>query len=290
MEKIKDKVLILGSTGMLGHILFGYLQQMDRYDLHDVVFKNKLREESIVCDITDREKLSNIIKNIAPKYIINCIGILIKGSLTDPSNAIYINAYFPHFLVKMANTINAKVIHISTDCVFSGKKGSYTESDFRDADDTYGRSKALGEFNLENHLTIRTSIVGPELKTNGEGLLHWFLNQTNPINGFKKAFWGGVTTLECAKAINTALEQNLAGLINLTNGLKISKYDMLLLFRNNFPHNNITINGVDGKEVDKSLISERSDFKYTVPSYEQMFADMKSNMGQNKTQYPHYKI
>ena len=264
MEKIKDKVLVLGSTGMLGHVLFDYLQNLGKYELYDVVFRNKLREESIVCDITNRSKLSDVIKEIEPNYIINCIGVLIKGSQDDPSNAIYINAYFPHFLVKTANGINAKVIHISTDCVFSGKKGSYSETDFRDADDIYGRSKALGEFNSENHLTIRTSIVGPELKTNGEGLLHWFLNQTNTINGFKKAFWGGVTTLECAKAIENAITHDLGGLINLTNGLKISKYDMLLLFRDNFPNNNITINGVDGKEVDKSLISERSDFKYVV--------------------------
>ena len=290
MEKIKHKVLVLGSTGMLGHVLFNYLEKMDRYELYDVVFKNKLREESIICDITDGAKLTGIIQQIEPKYIINCIGVLIKGSKDDPSNAIYINAYFPHFLVKTANGINAKVIHISTDCVFSGKKGAYSESDFRDADDIYGRSKALGEINSENHLTIRTSIVGPEIKTYGEGLLHWFLYQKQPINGFKKAFWGGVTTLECAKAIGAALEQDLFGLINLTNGSKISKYEMLLLFQGHFPENNITINGIDGKEVDKSLITQRSDFKYAVPSYEEMFAEMKDNIVKNKTNYPHYNI
>jgi dTDP-4-dehydrorhamnose reductase len=290
MEKIKDKVLVLGSTGMLGHVLFNYLEQTGNYEMYDLVFKNKLREESIICDITDRKKITDIIKLIEPKYIINCIGVLIRGSQDDPSNAIYINAYFPHFLVKTANHFNAKVIHISTDCVFSGKKGSYTENDFRDADDIYGRSKALGEINNDNHLTIRTSIVGPELKTNGEGLLHWFLNQQQPINGFKKAFWGGVTTLECAKAIGAALEQDLHGLINLTNGSKISKYDMLQLFQKVFEKSDITINAVDGKEVDKSLSSQRNDFKYTVPSYANMFAEMTDNITENRSSYPHYNF
>src|SRR5690606_24943808 len=119
--------------------------------------------------------------------------------------------------------LGSKLIHISTDCVFSGNRGAYTEDDFCDANDTYGRSKALGELNNDRDLTIRTSIIGPELKTNGEGLLHWFLNQSTPVNGFTEAYWGGVTTLELAKAIKTALMSDLKGIVNLTNGESISK-------------------------------------------------------------------
>lgn len=290
MEKIKDKVLVLGSTGMLGHVLFNYLDELGKYEMFDVVFKNKLRKESVICDITDRVKLTAILAQIEPKFIINCIGVLLRGSQNNPSNAIYINAYFPHFLVKIANSLDAKVIHISTDCVFSGEKGTYSENDFRDADDVYGRSKALGEINSENHLTIRTSIVGPELKPNGEGLLHWFLNQNQPINGFKKAFWGGVTTVECAKAINEAIKQDLGGLINLTNGTKISKYEMLCLFHASFPNKDRSINAVDGKSVDKSLVSDRKDFVHTVPTYEIMISEMRDEINKNKSFYTHYSI
>ncbi|MBY0485819.1 MAG: sugar nucleotide-binding protein, partial [Flavobacteriaceae bacterium] len=158
MEKVK--VLILGSTGMLGHVLFNYLKFNSNFEIYDLVYRTKLREESIICDITNKESVKNIITEIKPDYIINCIGVLIHGSNTNPSNSIYINSFFPHYLVSIARAIDSKLIHISTDCVFSGLKGSYLETDFRDADDVYGRSKALGEINNDKDLTIRTSIVG----------------------------------------------------------------------------------------------------------------------------------
>ena len=191
MEKIETKILILGSTGMLGHVVYKYFAQQDQYELYDLVYRNKLRDESIVCDITNVLQLKKTISSIKPDVIINCIGILIKGSKVNPANAIFINSYFPHLLVEIADTIQAKIIHISTDCVFSGNKGSYTERDFCDADDTYGRSKALGEIFSDKHLTLRTSIIGPEIKTVGEGLFHWFMNQNGKINGFTNAYWGG---------------------------------------------------------------------------------------------------
>ena len=125
--------------------------------------------------------------------------------------------------------VGGMLIHISTDCVFSGNKGNYIETDYRDARDIYGLSKALGEIDNENDLTIRTSIIGPELKTNGEGLFHWFLSQKGNVYGYTDAIWGGVTTLEFAKAIDCAIEQRITGLINLTNKVPISKYELLKL-------------------------------------------------------------
>ena len=126
------------------------------------------------------------------------------------------NSLLPHHLQSISEEIGAKLIHISTDCVFSGKTGSYTESSLRDADDVYGRTKALGEIISNQHLTIRTSIVGPELKINGEGLLHWFLTSTEKeLNGFSKVFWGGVTTVELAKAIEFAISHDINGVWNL---------------------------------------------------------------------------
>ena len=285
MEKVREKVLVLGSTGMLGHVFYNTLKQHTNYEVVDLVYRNKLHENSIICDVTDKIKLAEVIKLVNPDIIVNCIGVLIKGSTHNPANAIYINSYLPHELASLAQEVKARLIHVSTDCVFSGSKGHYLESDFRDADDVYGRSKALGELFGEDTLTIRTSIIGPEIKEAGEGLLHWFLKQEGSINGYTKAFWGGVTTLELSKAILAAIEQDLNGLINLTNGEAISKLEMLKLFKTEFNRDKLNVEPFEGKKVDKSLKSERKDFDYTVPSYAKMFQDMHENMQENKTLY-----
>lgn len=285
MEKVRKKVLILGSTGMLGHKVYQAFKTNSQFEVIDIVYKNKLHKHSIVCDVTHKDKLEGIIIEMQPDIMVNCIGILIKGSSSNPANAIYINAFLPHFLSGIARDLNCKFIHISTDCVFSGKKGGYLESDFRDADDIYGRSKALGELNNQYDLTIRTSIIGPEIKENGEGLLHWFLNQEGSINGFTNAFWGGVTTQLLSKAIVAAVEQDVSGLIHLTNGELISKYELLQLFKQAFLRDSVMVKPYKGKEVNKSLKTERKDFNFELPSYSKMITDMKLDMDVNKHQY-----
>jgi dTDP-4-dehydrorhamnose reductase len=285
LEKVRKKVLILGSTGMLGHKVYHVFKTNHQFIVFDIVYRKTLHKQSIVCDVTDKYKLEGIIKDIQPDIIVNCIGILIKGSSSNPANAIYINAFLPHFLSSVARDLNCKFIHISTDCVFSGNKGGYLESDFRDADDIYGRSKALGELNNQHDLTIRTSIIGPEIKQQGEGLLHWFLNQEGSVNGFTNAFWGGVTTQVLSKAIVAAVDQDISGLIHLTNGEPISKYELLQLFKQAFLRASLKVNPFEGKEVDKSLRTERNDFDFSVPSYSKMISDMKLDMAVNKHQY-----
>lgn len=285
MEKVREKILVLGSTGMLGHVFYNTLKQNTDYDVIDLVYRNKLNENSIICDVTDKKKLAEVVKDVNPDIIVNCIGVLIKGSTHNPANAIYINSYLPHYLASLAHEINARLIHVSTDCVFSGSKGSYVESDFRDADDIYGRSKALGELFGDDTLTIRTSIIGPEIKEAGEGLLHWFLKQEGTINGYSQAFWGGVTTLELSKAILAIIDQDIRGVINLTNGQAINKYDMLQLFKKEFNRGDLIIEPLENKKVDKSLKSVRNDFEYTVPSYATMFKEMHENMQANKDLY-----
>ncbi|MFK7806699.1 MAG: sugar nucleotide-binding protein, partial [Saprospiraceae bacterium] len=160
MEKIK-KVLILGSTGMLGHQVQLRLADKKEYEIIDLSYRTKFTEKTIICNITDKPAFSKIIQDLSPDIIVNCIGVLIKGSTTNPANAIYINSYFPHFLRQIGEENNAKVIHISTDCVFSGKKGAYTLDDFKDGEDIYAKSKSLGEIIHDDHLTLRTSIIGP---------------------------------------------------------------------------------------------------------------------------------
>ena len=266
------KVLLFGATGMAGHVVYYYLQSTGKYDISNVVYRTPLTEDSIIVDVTNRDAVTDVVHRVHPEIIINCVGVLIKGSREHPDNAILINAYFPHLLKRLSDEIGAKLIHISTDCVFSGKKGNYTEDDFRDADDVYGRSKALGEIINDKDLTIRTSIIGPELKRNGEGLFHWFMHHQGEVNGFKTAIWGGVTTLELAKALDVIIEEKKTGLIQLSNGIGISKNDLLCLFKELWHRNDIEILPCNANGVDKS-IARSVRFDYTVPSYRKMLEE-----------------
>lgn len=279
----RKKILILGASGMAGHMIYLYLKSTGKFDLTTVVFRQKLTSDCITANVRDERQISSIINTVKPDIIINCIGVLIKGSQEYPDNAIFINAYFPHFLVKVADQISAKVIHISTDCVFSGNKGSYEETAFRDADDIYGRSKALGEIISKAHLTLRTSIIGPEIKSEGEGLFHWFMNQNGSINGYRQAFWGGITTLELAKAVEKSIDSNIFGLLHVSNGERISKYDLLNLM-NHIWDRSLMILPTESKSVDKSL--KKSDkFDFNIPSYEDMLRDQKNWMALHKAIY-----
>lgn len=284
---VKKKILLFGATGMAGHIAYYYLQSTGKYDIMNVAYRTKLTNDSIIVDVSNKDSVQQLIQNIRPDLILNCIGVLINGSKNHPDNAILINAYFPHLLKKISDEIGAKLIHISTDCVFSGKKGNYTETDFRDADDIYGRSKALGEIINDKDLTIRTSIIGPELKIKGEGLFHWFMQQKGTINGFKTAIWGGVTTLELAKAIDYAITQNQTGLIQLSNGIGITKYDLLHLFKKIWNRKDIKIHPFDGNGVDKSIAKSKR-FDYRVPGYEEMLIEQFEWMNDKRELYPQY--
>lgn len=269
---------------MAGHIAFLSLKKTGKYDLTSVVYRNKLTADCIVADVTDKSTVEKLIRTIQPDYIVNCIGILIKGSVEYPDNAIFLNAYFPHLLARLADENGASLIHISTDCVFSGKKGDYSETDTRDADDTYGKSKGLGEVISDRHLTIRTSIIGPEIKKEGEGLFHWFMSQYGEIKGFTEAFWGGVTTVQLAIAIEAAIENNLKGLVHLTNGQKIAKYDLVNLFKEIWKKEEVTIEAAPGKAVDKSLLKS-SKFDFEVPGYREMLQEQKAWMDDHSELY-----
>ena len=285
---MKVKVLVLGSTGLIGHQVYNYLKKNSDYELSNISYRKKLQEDTILIDIRDEKKFLDTVKKIKPNIIINCIGILINGSNKDPENAIFINAYMPHRLMRLADSINAKLIHISTDCVFSGnKKEPYLELDEKDGKDAYAKTKGLGEVINDKHLTLRTSVVGPELKTNGEELFHWFMNQSGTINGFTKATWSGVTTIELAKAVMWAIDNKITGLYHVTNNSPICKYDLLQLFKK-YTKKNIEIVPVDGKEVNKDFIDTRKQINYEIPSYDQMVSDMMNVIRSNRFLYSQY--
>lgn len=275
MEEVKKKILVLGSTGMLGHVLIEKLSRSNKYQIFNISRK-KLNDETILVDVTNYKILKETIYDLSPNYIINCVGILVEDSKLNPAQAIKINSLLPHQLKEIADNLNASLIHISTDCVFDGSVGNYSEDSKTSATDIYGKTKILGEINGPNHTNIRTSIIGPELFNNSRGLLSWILenHESNYIEGYSKSIWSGVTTIELSKAIIYCIENSIFGLLHISNK-PISKYELISLIVDKF-NLNIKVKKVDGKISDKSLITIRNDFNYYIPSYKEMISDMKS--------------
>ncbi|MEY8426288.1 SDR family oxidoreductase [Lachnospiraceae bacterium 46-15] len=266
------KVIIFGVNGMAGHMTALYLaergHQITGFARHPKGFG-----EGVSCiegDALNQDAVRRVLAEGKYDAVINCIGILNRAVDAKLSEGIYLNSVFPHFLAECAEETGARVIHISTDCVFSGRKGRYTEGSVPDAESYYGRSKALGELIDDRNLTLRTSIVGPELKEDGIGLFHWFMGQDEEADGFTRAIWSGVTTLELAKAIEAALYQNLTGLYHLVNNEEISKYELLRLFNEYSNQNRTVIHEKDTFVNNKSLLDTRQELKHVVPSYRDM--------------------
>ncbi len=286
---MKKKILVLGSTGLIGHQVFNYLQLNGQYELYNFSYRTKLQDDTVLLDAREEEKYLEKIRDIAPDFIINCVGILINGANKNPENAIFLNAYMPHRLARFADEINSKLIHISTDCVFSGDKdAAYIETDYKDGSGIYSKTKGIGEIISENHLTLRTSVVGPELKSDGEELFHWFMGQSGNILGYTKAIWSGVTTIELAKAVECSIRKDITGLHHITNNSSISKYDLLTLFQK-YMKKDIQISAVDGKKSNKSFCDTRGLLDYKIPSYDQMVSEMAELIFSKKSLYHQYQ-
>lgn len=281
------KFLVLGAGGMAGHVIAIYLQQ-NGHDMTGLVRRPIDYVPYIIGDVNQIESLREII--IENKYdaVINAIGILNKAVDAQLSEGIFINSYLPHVLAEITKPIATKIIHLSTDCVFSGQAGNYTETSYKDADSFYGRTKALGEIADDKNLTIRTSIVGPDLNKEGVGLFHWFMGQKDVVTGYKRAIWTGVTTIVLAKAIEDALEQNITGLYHLVNNETINKYELLRLF-NTLKEEPINILMEESISINKSLINTRKDFDFHIPSYAAMVEEMGNWIEEHNDLYPWYK-
>lgn len=280
------KAIVIGSHGMAGHVIKQTLLDSRMFNVVDIARGDYLLSPIYSLDITRFDKLQEIIVNERPEYIINCVGILNQDAEQHPDMSILINSYFPHFVAKCCDSVGAKLIHISSDCVFKGSKGNYIETDTKDGVGFYAQSKALGEVTYGKHLAIRTSIVGPELKQSGIGLLHWFLKQEGETKGYTNAFWSGVTTIQLAKSILKIITENdIRGIVHLTNNTKISKYNLLLIFKKVFKRSDISVIPYDVYKVDKSLLNTRDDFHPSIPSYYEMIIELKEWMIENKYLY-----
>ncbi len=291
------KILILGVSGMLGHTLFFYLNRKKENEIYATI-RNKEEinrffpsdfYKKIISDINvfNIKTVKDIIKNIKPELVINCIGII--KQLKEAKNSkisITINSLFPHQLAEICEENNSRLIHISTDCVFSGKKGNYKENDYADADDLYGRTKYLGEVDYPNSVTLRTSIIGHELK-HGVSLVDWFLAQKGNVNGYTNAIYTGFPTIEFAEIIDKYVITNpdLKGIYHVSSK-PVSKYDLLQQVKKIYKKD-ITIIPYTDFRIDRSLDSSKfnSATGYRTPSWEELVLKMYNNYLENRSLY-----
>lgn len=281
------RFLVLGASGMAGHLISIYLKERG-HDVDGLLRRKVDFIECVICDVRDLEKLKHIVQVGNYNAVINAIGSLNQFAELDKENAIFLNAYLPHFLAKITFDSSTQIIHMSTDCVFSGKQGNYTEESFKDGDSFYDRTKALGELVNEKDLTLRNSIIGPDINQNGIGLLNWFLQQNELIKGYKYAMWTGLTTLELAKVIEKATEKKVHGLINMVYENNISKYELLQLCNQVFRGSQINILPDECIKLNKTLLRTNYEFDYEVPDYKTMIFELEQWMREHKQLYPHY--
>ena len=260
------KILIVGGKGMLGHRLW-----MDLSAAHDVWGTVRENADSLpplhgivrtnICEHVDAlqfETVRHIVQTIKPDVVINCVGLIKqRENAKEPILAIDINTRFPHLLATLCKQQEVRLIHISTDCVYSGQKGMYKESDPTDARDLYGRTKALGEVDyLEYGLTIRTSLIGREINTR-YSLLEWFLSQNGTVKGFQKAIFSGFPTGAISQVLQDVIlpRADLHGLYHVA-AEPINKYDLLLLFKEAY-NSWITVERDTVMTIDRSLDATR---------------------------------
>lgn len=279
------RILILGVTGMLGNTMFRSLSADINLDVYGTArnesakhFFNADLNKKVICgiDVESHDSLVQVFGLVKPNVVINCIG-LVKQLLSaeDPLQTIPINSLLPHRLVALCEIVGARLVHISTDCVFSGKKGGYLEGDFPDADDLYGRSKLLGEVDYANAITLRTSIIGHEL-VGHRSLIGWFLAQKGQVKGYSRAVFSGLPTVELSRVVRDFVLPNnqLRGLYHVA-ALPINKHELLELVAKIYQKSIAIIPDCDLR-IDRSLSAER--FRqatgYIAPSWDELVKSM----------------
>ena len=276
--------MILGGNGMIGHQLYNSWKDnhevkvtlRDNYEQysHHMIFRKQDIFEKI--DVRAIEILKQTIIKAEPEVIVNAVGITKKNVKIDTGLTKKINSKFPHSLSEICSSNKIRLIHLSSDCVFSGKKGNYSEKDIKDAEDTYGVSKSEGEIDMSNVLTIRKSTIGFELN-NKHGLLEWFLSQSGDVFGYTNAIFTGLTTRELAKKLIYIIEnqKNLSGILHLI-GEKIDKYSLLKKVKKIFKIKNVNVIPSSDFMCDRSLEGEKilKVFKYDIPSWDDMLEEM----------------
>ncbi len=231
------KVLVLGASGMLGHVMLSVLSEQPSVDVIGTIrSKNSVdrlntdlrRLCSVRLDVSNQDEVADVMAKHRPDVVVNCVGLIKQlENSNDPLSVLPLNALLPHRLAHLCKLSGARLIHISTDCVFSGNRGAYCEDDVSDATDLYGKSKYMGEVYYPHCVTLRTSIIGHEL-SGSKALLEWFLSQQGPVYGFSRAIFSGLPTFELARVVRDYVLTNpsLSGLYHVASE-PISKFDLL---------------------------------------------------------------
>lgn len=275
---------------MAGHVMATFLEEKGNYEVFNLAHRKKLNKKTYLLDVTNFSEFDTFLNKERFDVIINCIGILNQYASTFKGKAVLLNSYLPHFLEEKFKGYRTKIIHLSTDCVFSGKIGPYTETSFKDGDTFYDRTKAIGEIYDDRNLTLRTSIIGPDLNEEGIGLFNWFMKSKGEINGYVNSIWTGITTIELAKAIDKIITEDLSGIYHLVPEKSINKYELLLLFKSLFRGNKVYVHKYYNDILDKTLINTRCDFDYKLPEYKLMVREMKEWIICHPSFYLHYEL
>lgn len=281
------KVLILGAGGMLGNAVVRVMSENQHLEVFGTVRSNTLPQifaqslaQTIVTgfDVSNHDSLVKLFANVKPQVVINCIGLVKQlAEVDDPLVALPINSMLPHQLANLCGLVGARLVHVSTDCVFSGAKGNYVETDASDATDLYGKSKYIGEVSYPHTITLRTSIIGHELHS-AHGLMDWFLSQNQQCKGYNNAIFSGLPTVVLAQIIRDIVipKYDLSGLYHVA-AEPISKYDLLNLVASVYGKS-IKILPDAHLVIDRSLCAEK--FKlatgYTPPKWPELIKLMHS--------------
>jgi dTDP-4-dehydrorhamnose reductase len=262
----KQKIIVLGASGMLGNTVLRYFAARGVHDVVGIV-RSRRSVRMLPAEVQDRiaeggniedfDALVRLFARHRPTVVINCVGLVKQlDDSKDPLAAIPVNATLPHRLARLCSLMNARLVHLSTDCVFSGDKGMYVEGDVPDASDVYGRTKLLGEVDYPHALTLRTSIIGHELASN-HSLVCWFLAQEGAVRGFSRAVFSGLPTVEIARVLDEVVlpRPELAGLYHLSAD-PIDKYSLLKLIAEAYGKE-IRIDDDPSFVIDRSLDSSR---------------------------------
>lgn len=281
------KVLVLGISGMLGHAMFRVLSENGGLDVWGSArspgvrnFFGDAQAAKVLAgvDVENADALAEVFSKLRPDVVINCIGLVKQfAEAGDPLLALPINAMLPHRLARLCSLLGARLIHVSTDCVFNGKRGGYTEADVSDAEDLYGKSKFIGEVDYPHALTLRTSIIGHELASH-HGLVEWFLAQDKRVNGYTRVRFSGLPTVELSRIVRDVVlpHDALHGVYHVASA-GIAKYDLLQLVAQIYGKR-IEIVADDSVTIDRTLLADR--FReatgYTAPSWEELVQMMKN--------------
>lgn len=278
-------VLVIGVSGMLGNAVFRLLFESSGFITYGSARSGSVLRhftpEQQACivtgvDVEQTDQLLALFARVRPNVIVNCVGLVKQlAEANDPLAALPINAMLPHRLARLASLVDARLVHVSTDCVFTGSRGMYRETDVPDAQDLYGRSKLLGEIDYENAITLRTSIIGHELSS-AHGLVGWFLAQSHSVKGFTRAVFSGLPTIELARVIRDQVlpRSHMRGLWHVS-AEPITKHDLLQLVASTYGKQ-IEICPDDRLVIDRSLDSSRfrGETAWSPPSWPELVTSM----------------